>query len=176
MVIRYHPLGKGSIVTSPFGPRDGGFHSGVDFGFPGGSAWRSVYAIQSGTVIFAGAADGYGGPDPAGWLVIDSTDEEGGGCLEYGHIVRRCNKGDHVKAGQLIAIINPDRNTNAGVAPHLHVSDMPGAYNPSTKQDVMPRLKGARDPITDNSPERNPVVLPPINRPLLILGVEGLYI
>lgn len=163
-VKRYHPLGQGSIVTSPFGPRRGGFHTGVDFGFPGGSAWKSVYAIQSGTVIFAGAADGYGGPDPAGWLVIDSTDAEGSGCLEYGHIVRRVNKGDHVKAGQLIAIINPDRSTNANVAPHLHVADMPHGYDPAAKQDVMPRLVGALDPITTNDPERNPVLLPPINQ------------
>ena len=35
---RYWPLGTGRIVTSPFGPRDGGFHAGTDFGFLGGSA------------------------------------------------------------------------------------------------------------------------------------------
>lgn len=165
MAKRYHPLGKNSIVTSPFGPRDGGFHTGVDFGFPGGSSNRSVYAIQSGTVIYAGAAEGYGGPDPAGWLVIDSTDDEGGGCLEYGHIVRRVNKGDHVKAGQLIAIINPSSATNGGVAPHLHVSDMPRGYDPATKQNVLPRLVGAADPITSTDPARNPVLLPPIKTP-----------
>jgi len=164
MTDRYHPLGKGSIVTSPFGQRPGEFHTGVDFGFPAGSSNRSVYAIQSGTVQFAGAAQGYGGPDPAGWLVIDSDDAEGGGCIEYGHIVRRCNKGDHVKAGQLIAIINPDKRTNAGVDPHLHVSYMPREYNPATKQDVMPLLKGALDPITSTKPDRNPVVLPPIRQ------------
>ena len=69
------------IVTSPFGPRDGGFHAGTDFGFPGGSG-RPVYACASGTVIHAGAAQGYGGPDPAGWLVIDHPAEVGGGCTE----------------------------------------------------------------------------------------------
>lgn len=167
---RYHPLGKGSIVTSRFGDTAGrpGPHTGVDFGYPGGSGNRTVYAIQSGTVIHAGAAQGYGGPDPAGWLVIDSTDEEGGGCLEYGHIIRRVNKGDHVKAGQVIAIINPSggpNGTNGGVAPHLHVSDMPGGYDPRAKQDLMPRLHGALDPVTTTKPDRNPVLLPPIRTP-----------
>lgn len=60
---RFWPLESGRIITSPFGPRDGDIHTGVDFGWPGGSAGKPVYAIQAGTVIFAGAAQGYGGPD-----------------------------------------------------------------------------------------------------------------
>ena len=143
---RYWPLGVGRVVTSPFGPRGRGFHAGVDFGRAGGSANMPVYAVQSGTVIYAGAAQGYGGPDPAGWLVIDSTDAEGGGCLEYGHIIREVAQGAHVTAGQRIGRINPDSRTNGGTAPHLHLSDMPGSYNPALKQDPMPRLRGALEP------------------------------
>ncbi|WP_264021022.1 peptidoglycan-binding protein [Mycolicibacterium canariasense] len=145
---RYWPLEAGRIITSPFGPRSGGFHFGTDFGFPGGSGGRTVYAVQSGTVIYAGTAQGYGGPDPAGWLVIDSTDVEGGGCLEYGHIVRDAaiKVGTHVTAGQRIGVINPNSATNGGVAPHLHLSDMPREYNPSTKQNPLPRLSGALEP------------------------------
>lgn len=148
MAKRYWPLGAGRIVTSPFGPRSGGFHYGVDFGRNGGSANMPVFAIQSGEVIYAGAAQGYGGPDPAGWLVIDSDDSEGGGVLEYGHIVRlpHIRVGSHVEAGQQIAVINPDSRTNGGTAPHLHVSDMPDVYDPSKKQDPMPRLKEALEP------------------------------
>lgn len=148
MTTRYWPLDKGRIVTSPFGPRAGGFHYGTDFGFPGGSAGKAVYAIQSGTVIYAGAAQGYGGPDPAGWLVIDSDDSQGSGVLEYGHIVRlpHIKVGSKVTAGEQIAIINPDSRTNGGTAPHLHLSDMPYEYNPSKKQNPMPRLKNALDP------------------------------
>lgn len=150
MAARYWPLEAGRIVTSPFGPRDGGFHYGTDFGFPGGSGGCLVYAIQSGTVIYAGAADGYGGSlaGLAGWLVIDSDDSQGGGVYEYGHIVRapRIKVGDTVTAGQPIAIINPDESTNGGTAPHLHLSYMPGAYDPNTKQDAMPRLAGALNP------------------------------
>lgn len=142
MAQRYWPLGTGRKITSPFGPRDGGFHYGVDFGRDGGSESMPVYAIQSGTVIYAGAAQGYGGPDPCGWLVIDSDDGEGSGCLEYGHIRRlpSINVGTHVEAGQQIAIINPDTKTNGGVGPHLHLSDMPGGYDPAAKQNPLVRL------------------------------------
>lgn len=143
MAQRFWPLGAGRIVTSPFGPRTGGFHYGVDFGRGGGSGNMPVYAIQAGTVIHAGAAQGYGM-----WAVIDSADDEGGGCLEYGHIVPESwvQPGVHVAAGQRIGRINPDSRTNGGVAPHLHVSDMPAAYNPGAKQDLMPRLRGALEP------------------------------
>jgi len=158
MATRYWPLDTGRIITSPFGPRDGGFHTGTDFGFPGGSAGRPVYAVQAGTVIHAGAANGYGGPDPAGWLVIDSTDDQGGGCLEYGHIIREVNAGARVTAGQRIGRINPNSATNGGVAPHLHLADMPREYNPSTKQDPFPRLTGALEPGTTNTPTEAPTV------------------
>lgn len=120
-----------------------------------------VYAVQSGTVVYAGAAQGYGGPDPAGWLVVDSTDEEGGGCLEYGHIRRlpSVSVGSRVVAGQQIAVINPDQATNGGVAPHLHLSDMPGSYDPASKQNPLIRLAGAlepgRDAVLVNKPDFN---------------------
>ena len=148
MAQRFWPLGAGRKVTSPFGPRAGGFHYGVDFGRDGGSASMPVYAIQAGTVIMQGAAQGYGGPDPAGWLVIDSDDSEGSGCLEYGHILRlpSIKVGTKVYAGQQIAIINPDPKSNGGTSPHLHLSDMPGAYAPRSKQDPLIRLRGASEP------------------------------
>lgn len=147
-MIRYWPLQLGRIVTSPFGPRDGGFHAGVDFGYPGGSAGRPVYACQSGTVLHCGAAQGYGGPDPAGWIVIDSDDTQGGGVFEYGHIVRLpdIKVGAKVAAGQQIATINPNSQTNGGTAPHLHLSYMPGGYDPNTKRDPLPVLAGANEP------------------------------
>jgi hypothetical protein len=107
-----------------------------------------VYACQDGTVLYHGAASGYGGPDPAGWLVIDSDDEQGGGVWEYGHIVRlpEVRTGSRVKAGQPIARINPESNSNGGTSPHLHLSFMPGAYAPNEKIDPLPPLQGALDP------------------------------
>lgn len=159
MTARYWPLGVGRKVTSPFGNRPGGFHYGTDFGRDGGSAGMAVYAIQAGTVIHAGAAQGYGGPSSAGWLVIDSDDSQGGGCLEYGHIIGEVGVGAKVKAGQRIGYINPDNKTNGGVAPHLHVSDMPKEYNPNTKQDPMKRLVGALEP-GQTAPTVPPVTTP----------------
>lgn len=148
MAKRYWPLENGRIITSPFGPRDGGFHTGADFGFPGGSGGRKVYAVQSGTVLYHGAAQGYGGPDPAGWLVIDSDDSQGGGVFEYGHIVRlpEIRTGTRVVAGQQIAVINPDQNKNGGTAPHLHLSYMPNSYDPQQKSDPIPLLQGSLEP------------------------------
>jgi murein DD-endopeptidase MepM/ murein hydrolase activator NlpD len=95
-----------------------------------------VYAIQSGEVLYAGSAQGYGGPDPCGWLVIDSEDSDGGGVYEYGHIRRLSNVkiGSRVVAGQQIAVVNPDRNTNGGTDAHLHLSYMPGGYNPASSK------------------------------------------
>lgn len=156
MTTRYWPLDRGCIITSPFGWRafDNAVHAGIDFGWPGGSANRPVYAVQAGTVIKAGAARGYGGPDPAGWLVIDSTDEQGAGCFEYGHIVREVGVGQTVAAGQRIGYVNPNKATNAGVDPHLHVSYMPREYNPGAKQDWRGLLDGAIYP--GGTPAPNP--------------------
>jgi murein DD-endopeptidase MepM/ murein hydrolase activator NlpD len=143
---RFYPLGTGREVMSPYGPRDGGFHSGVDYGRAGGSANMPVYAVQGGTVIFSGPAQGYGGPDPAGWLVIDHPKEDGSGCSEYGHIVREVDGGQRVEAGWLIGHINPDQGTNGGVAPHLHFAVMPHGYDSAAKMDPQPWLSGAREP------------------------------
>lgn len=153
MTDRYWPLTTDRRVTSPFGWRGSEFHTGVDFGRDGGSGGMPVYAVQSGTVIHAGAAQGYGGPDPCGWLVIDSDDSQGGGVWEYGHIRRLpdIRVGSKVVAGQQIAVINPDVNTNGGsardpIAPHLHLSYMPREYNQKAKADPLPRLAGAKEP------------------------------
>jgi len=145
---RFWPVTPDRFVTSGFGPRDGGFHTGTDFGFHGGSGGRPVYAIQSGTVLYAGPAQGYGGPDPAGWLVIDSDTHEGGGVWEYGHIVRAAHltPGTKVVAGQEIGIINPSEDSNGGVDPHLHVAYMPRGYDPGSKVDPLPILDGANNP------------------------------
>ncbi|MTJ63637.1 GH25 family lysozyme [Nocardia seriolae] len=120
MASRYWPMSAGRVVTSGFGPRDDGFHWGVDFGRDGGSGGEPVYASQGGTVVYAGAASGFGGPDPAGWLVVDHPAADGGGTTVYGHIVREVELGSRVEAGQRIAHVNPDSGSNGGVPPHLH--------------------------------------------------------
>lgn len=166
---RYWPMTDERVVTSPFGPRDGGHHSGVDFGVNGGSGGKAVYAIQSGTVIQAGAAAGYGGGAAGvGWLVIDSDDADGGGVYEYGHIVAAPGVvlGSRVNAGDMIAAINPDQGTNGGVAPHLHLAYMPREYNPNRKQDPIPVLEGCLEPGTPPPPPPPPPAPEPEHQPL----------
>lgn len=162
MANRYWPLGSGRIVTSPFGQRAGGFHTGTDFGRSGGSAGMRVYSVESGTVLYSGSADGYGGPDPAGWLVIANA--TGIGVWEYGHIVRldSVKTGSFVQAGQQIGVINPDSSTNGGVDPHLHVSFMPGAYDPNQKRSPMDQLRDAVEP--EATPVKDSSV-PTVNKP-----------
>lgn len=148
---RYHPLKKGYTITSGFGYRtfDNAVHTGIDFGSATGSpAGWPVFAIQGGTILYAGSARGYGGPDPAGWLVIDSPDADGSGVFEYGHIVRdpRMKEGVRVEAGQQIGTINPNKLTNGGVDPHLHISHMPYEYNPRKKDNWIGLLSGAKFP------------------------------
>ena len=163
----FWPLGAGRKVTSEFGSRAGGQHAGTDFGRDGGSAGMPVYACRGGTVIEDGPAQGYGGPDPAGWLVIDHPAEDGGGCTEYGHIIREVAKGQRVEAGQRIGHINPDPATNGGVAPHLHLSVMPYDYNPGKKIDPIPWLGAALEPEGRPAPSTPPQLpAPPAGAPV----------
>lgn len=122
-----------------------------------------VYAIESGTVLYCGAADGYGGPDPAGWIVVANA--TGKGVWEYGHIVRldSVKPGSFVQAGQQIGVINPDQDSNGGVDPHLHVSFMPGIYDPSQKRSPMDQLRDAVEPEATLVKD---VTVPSVNKPL----------
>lgn len=110
------PVPKGFYVTSGFGARWGTTHYGTDFGRGGGSGGHPVYAVKDGTVINSGAASGFGQ-----WVVLDHHANVGGGTSVYGHVIPEVSVGQKVKEGQRIARINPDSNTNGGVAPHLHL-------------------------------------------------------
>jgi 1,4-beta-N-acetylmuramidase len=121
-------------------------HWGTDFGREGGSAGMPVYAAQAGTVVQTGAASGYGGPSPAGWVRIDHSDEQGGGQTVYGHVIAEVSVGDQVRAGQRIAHINPNSATNGGVAPHLHFEVYPWTFSRGEAIDAVPWLAGALEP------------------------------
>ena len=138
------PVKSGAILTSAFGSRWGTQHRGADYGRTGGSGGDPVYAAQGGTVIYVGAADGFGGPDPAGWIVIDHPAADGAGTTVYGHVVRDSNirVGARVEAGQRIGIINPDQATNAGVAPHLYFEVHPTVWRAGSQIDPVPWLRG----------------------------------
>ena len=110
------PVDRGFVVTSGFGPRGAEHHYGTDFGAPGGSGGKPVYAVKDGTVTRAGPASGFGQ-----WVTVDHPASNGGGETVYGHVIPEVRVGQAVREGQRIARINPDSNTNGGVAPHLHL-------------------------------------------------------
>ena len=110
------PVERGFYVTSGFGPRWGTHHWGTDFGAPGGSGGRPVYAVKDGTVARSGPASGFGQ-----WVGIDHPATNGGGETIYGHIIPEVKVGQKVREGQRIGRINPNRATNGGVDPHLHL-------------------------------------------------------
>lgn len=143
MAAKFWPLQRGHMVTSPFGPRWGSQHWGVDFGRDGGSGGLPVYAVQGGTVWAVGPASGFGQ-----WVVLDHPTEDGGGTTVYGHIIPEVRQGQRVGAGQRIARINPDSNTNGGVAPHLHLEWHRYVWSPPgpNRLDPLPLLQGAAYP------------------------------
>ena len=134
---RQYPLHAGTYsISSGFGPRSGGFHAGLDFAAKDGTKF---YACQSGTVQYIGAADGYGQ-----WIVIDSDDSEGGGCVEYGHMwdafATGLRVGSKVKAGQHIGFVG---SNGGSTGPHLHISVWPRGYGDGNKIDPAVWLKAA---------------------------------
>lgn len=146
MAPRFRPVPSDSYVSSAFGPRWGTIHRGTDFGRSGGAGGMPVYAAQGGTVVYAGAARGFGGPDPAGWVVIDHPTADGSGTTVYGHIIREVSVGQRVKAGQRIGRVNPNSATNGGVAPHLHFEVHPTVWRQGSQIDPIRWLAGAKNP------------------------------
>ena len=172
------PVDKGFFVTSPFGPRAGGYHWGTDYGTGGGSGNRPVYAVKDGRVKHSGPASGFGQ-----WVTVDHPGSTGGGFTVYGHVIPEVKVGQWVKEGQRIARINPDSRTNGGVAPHLHIEwhlytwsqPGPARLNPETM------LKNARWPGNSVSP-KSPAKAPAKSKDGLLFGLDvsewqdGLYL
>ena len=134
------PVPRGFYVTSGYGPRWGAMHFGQDYGRDGGSGGQPIFAAQGGTVTASGPASGFGQ-----WINVDHPAADGSGLTVYGHIVPEVRIGQRVEAGQRIGRINPDSDSNGGVAPHLHfevhraVWSQPG----SNRLDPAPWLEGA---------------------------------
>ncbi|MDX2357452.1 M23 family metallopeptidase [Dietzia sp. PP-33] len=159
----YWPLERGHIITSGYGPRWGTVHYGTDFGWPGGSAGKPVYACQGGTVV-ARAYD----PGGFGWyLDIDSPTADAADLYLYGHITPEVNVGQRVEAGQRIGHINGNRSTNGGVDPHVHVERHNYVRRPPGpgRKDPMPYWRGALfpprgAPVPTPTPSKGPPVQP----------------
>ena len=98
---------KNYSVSSPYGPRWGAIHRGVDLAVPEGTPYMAAHA---GTVVIARAMGGYG------WMI--EIDCGNGVTTVYGHSsVLLVHEGQKVEAGQVIGLTG---NTGYSTGPHLH--------------------------------------------------------
>lgn len=94
-------------ISSPFGQRGRGFHTGIDIAKNSGA---TVKAANSGTVTFAGRSGGYGN------LVI--INHGGGFQTYYAHLSSiKVSKGQSVSKGQNVGNVG---STGRSTGPHLH--------------------------------------------------------
>jgi len=94
-------------ITSPFGPRWGRMHEGIDLGAPSGTP---IHAAAAGVVVYCGWMEGYGN--------LTVIDHGGGIATAYGHqssIAVSCN--EQVSEGQVIGYVG---STGHSTGPHLH--------------------------------------------------------
>jgi murein DD-endopeptidase MepM/ murein hydrolase activator NlpD len=114
-------------VTSPFGPRWGRNHDGVDVAAPAGTAIR---AAACGSVTVAGVQSGYGN------IVCITHSSTFATC--YAHMSRfAVSEGARVRAGQVIGYVGC---TGSCTGPHLHFETRVNGE----AQDPSPYLNGSR--------------------------------
>ena len=100
-------------VTSKYGARGSGFHSGLDLGAKTrGVAGDSIFAVERGKVVFVGYdANGYGN-----YLIIEHTALNY--CTLYAHMSKVIQSvGNTVDAGQIIGLMG---TTGHSTGVHLH--------------------------------------------------------
>jgi murein DD-endopeptidase MepM/ murein hydrolase activator NlpD len=111
-------------VTSPFGPRWGRLHAGIDIS---GRSGTPIRAAKAGEVIFAGSMSGYGN------CVI--VDHGGGLTTLYAHQSRiATNDGASVRQGDVIGYVG---STGYSTGPHLHFETRVGG-SPQNPRRFLP--------------------------------------
>lgn len=173
MPVKCQPLRKGTYtISSGFRPANRPDHNGTDFAAKLGVP---IYAVADGIIIEgkdrkAGSVSGFGN-----WIWQDSQKEFSKDFI-YGHMRHQdilVQKGDRVKAGQLIAHVGSEGQSSG---PHLHfeVWNPPGRVG-GVPIDPMAWLVGAIDPDpTAVAPKlKGPVVGDPVWLPD-VLRAEGL--
>lgn len=96
-----------TYITSPYGPRGGGFHLGTDIGASYGTP---IHASKSGTVEFAGWHYSYGN-------YVKLTHLDGSYTLYAHQSQLGCSTGDTVSQQQVIGYVG---STGHSTGPHLH--------------------------------------------------------
>ncbi len=139
-----YPTTSEAITTSPFGPRGGAPHNGVDLAQPGGALDKPIFAARDGEVIAAGPADGFGQ-----WIVLRHEVDGKRVDTVYGHMYPDgvfVKQGETVTAGQEIAKIG---NNGQSTGPHLHFeiwdnghSSLGGTGRPIDPAEIIESAKG----------------------------------
>ena len=103
------PISSGYTITSRFGPRASGNHTGLDIAAPTGT---SIRAAASGTAIYVGWSNvGYGNH-----IIIDHGN---GVHTLYGHCSELyVTEGQYINQGDVIAAVG---STGNSTGPHLHL-------------------------------------------------------
>lgn len=112
---------KVHVITSPFGPRWGRMHEGIDIGATSG---QRIVASRGGKVIRASWFDAYGN-------TVDIS-HDGGYMTRYAHQSRMvAGLGQKIDQGELLGFVG---GTGGNYAPHLHFEiHKGGPINPTSK-------------------------------------------
>ncbi len=103
------PLPGYSYISSPYGSRWGGFHTGIDIS-GGGVYGAPIVAAEAGTVIMASSHWSYGN-----YVIVDHG---GGYTTLYAHMSSiGCSVGDYVSKGSTLGYVGSTGNSSG---PHLH--------------------------------------------------------
>ncbi len=132
-------------ISSPFGPRNGRMHKGIDFSTPEG---EPIFAIDDGKVILAradsndpNASIGYG------WYIV--LEHRGRLQSVYAHLQKKpsLRPGDVVSEGQQIGLSG---NTGRSSGPHLHFEIREGSSMDAVDPTMFyPELQGRGNIVKD---------------------------
>lgn len=124
--------------TSPYGPRWGSMHQGIDIAPPEGTPIVAPTDMKILKVVKGGYGGGYGTH-----VIAQATDGSGKGFL-FGHMIEgsnsHLNEGDEVAGGTEIGKVG---NTGHSFGAHLHFNIYPEGVNPllySGEEDPVPVL------------------------------------
>ena len=173
------PLRPMPPISSPFGPRWGRLHGGVDFPVPLGTP---VYALADGVVARASANQSFGNV-----VVLRLT---GGGPFAGDHVLYAHLHAIDVAVGRTIRAgdrLGTTGSTGRSTGPHLHLSHLVGLPEARVRRvgpmgfrerdhavDPMPLLRCAADAAIQPPPFRPPRPLPrPVRLPGLPPAVHG---